>query len=182
MTQNKAFKRLVRDRQARTGESYMTAMRHVRAASPEASDPDGVPQIDVPPIDVIELLDLSELADELGLRCQVSMFRELADEVEPRDLLTQLRGSLDRADLAVMRGALLDGVLPKQPIDFRLAVAVAWQDGPGVSLDGLMAKLWIGGRHQPVLVRFGLTAPPLYARASLPVRLVIGDPKIWRLR
>lgn len=169
MTRNKDFKRRVRDRQARTGESYMAAMRHVRDQAPATGAA----------IPVLELVDLSPLAAELGLRCQVSVFPRLLDEVEPRALLTQLRDTLDRPDLKIMRAALLDGTPPATP-DYRTLVAPVHID-EGVTYDGLMVQLWIGGRDRPVHVRFGLTVPPAFASRSLPMRLVIGAPTLWHL-
>jgi len=168
MTRNKDFKRRVRDRQARTGESYMAAMRHVRDQAPA---PTGIP--------VLELVELSPLAAELGLRCRVSIFPGVLEDVEPRALLTQLRDALERPDLEVLRAALLDGTPPAAP-DYRTLVAPVHLD-EGITYDGTIAQLWIGGRDRPVLVRFGLTVPPAFASRSLPMRLLIGGPTRWHL-
>jgi len=46
MTAKRDFKRRVRQRQARTGESYVTARRHVMAGRPAADEPPGDPDAD----------------------------------------------------------------------------------------------------------------------------------------
>jgi hypothetical protein len=87
MTRQRDLKRRIRERQARTGESYVTARRHV-VAGREASVPGDVR--------VVDLLDVSSLAASLGFRCRVAMFPELADRVEPAIALAALRDALVR--------------------------------------------------------------------------------------
>ena len=106
MTQQKDLKRLVRDRQRRTGESYMTALRHVRGEAAPAGEP----------ILVEELVDLSEAAALIGLTCGVLIQSALAARIDTGAALLQLRGVLraTRNDPAftAMRLSVLDGLSP----------------------------------------------------------------------
>lgn len=85
MTAKRNFKRRVRQRQVRTGESYVTARRHMLASRP---DTDG----DRPstPVSVIELVDVSDHARRAGLVCSVAMFPDLAGRVAPARVLDRL--------------------------------------------------------------------------------------------
>ncbi len=65
MTAKKDLKRRVRERQAQTGESYVTARRHVVAQAPEPESPKR------PVIHVDEMHDITEAAAKLGWRCRV---------------------------------------------------------------------------------------------------------------
>jgi hypothetical protein len=85
MTKNRNLKRRVRERQARTGESYVTARRHVVAAAPEPA------RSTVP---VIELIDLSDRARQIGLRCWIMMWPSLAERIDPPAVLARLRDAL----------------------------------------------------------------------------------------
>ncbi|HWO26708.1 MAG TPA: hypothetical protein VNO30_48595 [Kofleriaceae bacterium] len=84
MTDRRDLKRRVRARQERTGESYMTALRHVQAQRPSA-------------IPTIERVDLTELGAPLGMKCRIAMFPELADRVDAATMLAQLRDAPRRA-------------------------------------------------------------------------------------
>lgn len=81
MTKQRDLKRLVRERQSRTGESYVTALRHVR----------GEPGSPVP---VVEMVDLSEVANPLGFKCRVRVIPELGARIDVAAALTQLRSVL----------------------------------------------------------------------------------------
>src|SRR5690242_10856808 len=130
MTAKRDLKKRIRDRQAKTGESYTTARRHVLAArdreqesddaddlettnpgatrltpaKPEVSSTDIAANTDVPeevhpavrfaeelrrtiatrePIQVDEVIDVSEAAGELGLACKVLVYERLTKSVEP---------------------------------------------------------------------------------------------------
>jgi hypothetical protein len=82
MTQKRDLKRRVRARQERTGESYTEARRRVTAARPDG------------PFPVVEGLDATEIAEEIGLRCRVSVAPDLAARVDPRVALLRLRDAL----------------------------------------------------------------------------------------
>ncbi|MBS1120824.1 MAG: domain containing protein [Deltaproteobacteria bacterium] len=87
MTVKRDLKRRVRDRQQRTGESYTTARRHVLADRPNPSpSPSAIP--------VDEVIDVSELAAAIGLRCKVLVFPAVAERAEPTVVLTAVRDAL----------------------------------------------------------------------------------------
>ncbi len=93
MTDHRDLKRRVRERQARTGESYMTARRHVLAQRPaEPADPK--PSEEPSEIDVVEPHDVSEEAASLGLRCRVLMFPSLVAQLPAAAVLEKLRDAL----------------------------------------------------------------------------------------
>lgn len=135
MTQHKTFKRLVRERQARTGESYMVAMRQIRDAD------------DRQPIPVEELIDLSEPAAALGLTCRVVIQQALAACVDVGDVLRRLRSALRNTvvDPAfdLMRAVVLHGESSRAPnalIDRAFLARVKAGLG-GVSSDGRVLAL-----------------------------------------
>src|ERR1043165_991793 len=155
MTVKRDFKRGVRLRQARTGESYVTARRHLMASQAALADGDepedtlpGSPEIHAMPpepgggeggggsgdrpggsgdggddrdgsggISVIELLDVTEEARQVGLTCRVLMFPPLVERVAPARVLRRLRDVLiatagDRAIARLSRLALTGQVPP----------------------------------------------------------------------
>jgi len=103
MTAKRDLKKRVRDRQAKTGESYTAALRHVLAAKPEETDDTtipapatGGPQPVTPstPIAVDALVDLTATASSVGLRCNILMTEALADALDPKRILLELRLAL----------------------------------------------------------------------------------------
>ena len=102
MTDRRDFKRRVRARQARTGESYVTALQHVRAQRPAR-------------VPMIELVDLTAVGKALGLGCRVSMFPQLRETIDPPAMLARLRDVLFATErdpaLALMREVVLRGEL-----------------------------------------------------------------------
>src|SRR5262245_54747912 len=88
MTAKKDLKKLVRERQLRTGESYTAALRHVLAQRPEA---DPVDRAGTPPLSVIEFVDLTAEAERLGLRCHATIDAALAPRVDGVELLRRMR-------------------------------------------------------------------------------------------
>jgi hypothetical protein len=100
MTQQRDFKRRVRDRMAKTGESFKAARAQLLA------------QRDRPPvIAVVEPRDVTGDAITLGLSCTVLA----TDGFDVGAALRQLRDVLfriDSEDLAVMRAAVLRGERP----------------------------------------------------------------------
>jgi hypothetical protein len=89
MTAKRDLKRRVRERQAKTGESYVTARRHVVAQAPATQTTEARPVMDV-----VELLDVSDDAGKLGLRCPVRMSPKLAEHAGQAGVLARLRDVL----------------------------------------------------------------------------------------
>lgn len=85
MTQHRDLKRRIRERMDKTGETYMTARRHVLGAREETS---------APALDVVETIDVSPQAAELGLKCRASIFPQLAACVDATLALGRLRDAL----------------------------------------------------------------------------------------
>jgi len=83
MTAKRDLKKRVRDRQAKTGESYTAARRHVVAGAAGAKVSE--------PIAVDALVDISATAAKVGLRCQVLITEALADAFDPERILLELR-------------------------------------------------------------------------------------------
>lgn len=198
MTHQRDLKRRVRLRQAETGESYVTALRHVRAAvapPPEAAPP-------MPPIDYLELIDISEIGAALGLACMITMHPRLLGRIEVGAMLGQLRTALAHPSLAVMREAVIHGAVHERSFDIqeiRDFLRRLEHGRTGASPGGHMLALRIDraappsggavgraqvptddGRDGPVLVTFTLMTPPAIARATVPVRLMISTADHWR--
>jgi hypothetical protein len=144
MTAKRDLKRRVRERQAKTGETYTTARRNVVTTAPKRA-----------PIAVDELIDLTAEAAALGLRCKILMSQRLATRVDPMRVLTSLRdallATLRDADTELLRGIALDGVV--SPAPFRWSrdgrheqfIARVRAGLGGVSADGRTLGLNIGG-------------------------------------
>lgn len=79
MTSKRDLKRLVRERQKRTGERYTTALGHMKG-KPSA-------------ISVVEMVDLGEDAARLGIKCRILMTPDLPRECGVA-ALEQLRDAL----------------------------------------------------------------------------------------
>jgi hypothetical protein len=108
MTAKKDLKRRVRERQARTGESYTTARAHVVAQAEPAESavkPSAIP--------VVELIDISGEAEHVGFKCSVLASPALASRVSPARVLERLRDALLATEqdptTAVLRAVLLRG-------------------------------------------------------------------------
>ena len=100
MTAKRDLKKRVRDRQAKTGESYTAARRHVLAAKPEETEGTSVPEPATgevesatrsAPIAVDSLVDVSATAAKVGLRCKFLMTEALAGAFDPERILLELR-------------------------------------------------------------------------------------------
>jgi hypothetical protein len=104
MTANRDLKRRVRDRQAQTGESYVTALQRVLAQRP-SSIPSAIP--------TIEFVDLTELAASLQLKCRLSASPALARIIDAKPTLERFHELLvvNRRDpaLSLVRGVALQG-------------------------------------------------------------------------
>ncbi|HEY0987412.1 MAG TPA: hypothetical protein VGD80_10190 [Kofleriaceae bacterium] len=102
MTVKRNFKRRVRERQTRTGESYMTARRHLLASrstgapgddGDDGDDGDGGDDGGDPRasrISVVELIDVSDAARRAGLVCRALMFPPLPERIAPDRVLARL--------------------------------------------------------------------------------------------
>jgi hypothetical protein len=157
MTEKRDLKRRVRDRQARTGESYMTALRQVQAQRP-------------PAVPVVELVDLTEIGAPLGFKCRIAMAPGLADQIDVTGALVQLRDVLRATDrdgsFEVLRAVTLRG----EPRRFRLTQATfdearqlvvrARAGLGGVSKGGLMLALHVNGKQGATMVVFLLSLTP----------------------
>lgn len=157
MTARRDLKRRVRERQGRTGESYMTALRHVLDQRPNA-------------VPVVELIELSEVADAMGLRCQVRMAPALADRIDAVGALRRLREALlaTARDPAfdLMRRVVLLGESPimrpaRLDVSQRFMARVRAGIG-GISEHGRLLALMVDGRRGPEMLVFMLWLSPVH--------------------
>ena len=118
MTAKKDFKRRVRERQEKTGESYTAARAQVLAERDDAGtaeEESGPPERE-PPFSVVELIDASEDAAKLGLKCDVLVSPSVASEVAPARVLEALRDALlateDHPEMYLLRALVFRGVRP----------------------------------------------------------------------
>jgi len=170
MTDRRDLKRRVRDRQALTGESYMTALRHVTSARASA-------------VPVVELVDGSEIAAATGIRCAVRITPELAERVDAATMLVQLRDALIATvadpQLSLMRSVVLHGARPVMPtlasFGSYLQFAARVRAGiGGVSESGSALALTITGRCAAELVVFSLWLTPVAYVDRSPSLVVFG--------
>jgi len=159
MTVKRDLKRRVRERQARTGESYMTALRQVQA---QAQRPPAFP--------VVELADLTEIGEPLGFKCRIAMHLGLADLIDATGALVRFRDVLlttagDRS-LELLRAVTLRGAPRRLHIthstleEGRLFIERARAGLSGVSEGGRMLSLYIDGKQGPTMVLFLLWMTP----------------------
>jgi hypothetical protein len=156
MTARRDLKRRVRERQARTGESYMTALRHVLDNRPA--------------VPVVELIDITDIAAALGIACKARLTPTLADRIDAASALRQLRDALvatlhDPA-LDLMRRVVLGGESPTikpTSIDTRRFMTRVRAGIGGVAEHGRLLALAVDGRrgHGPEMVVFLLLLSPV---------------------
>jgi hypothetical protein len=202
MTRKRDLKKRIRDRQAKTGETYTTARRHVLAARPATDDEQLEPtdpgiaegeierqppsgerfadelhaasrgETDVPvdelrklvdlrePIQVDEVIDVSDAAGELGIACKVLVYERLANVADPKLALVALRDALgamakDSATLllrAVVAGQKTNvAVRPRMPRDEEFMSKIR-AGLTAVSNDGRMIVLHVNGYQGMVTV------------------------------
>jgi hypothetical protein len=178
MTKQRDLKRLVRDRQSQTGESYMVALRHVRG-------PRGTS------VPVVEFVEVTDIGAAIGLKCRVLVLPELAERVDVTAVLQQLRAVLiatahDHA-FSLMRSVVLCGERP-------FASQTTVEEGQrfrdrtragigGICDSGRMLSFAVAGRRAAELVVFLLWLIPVRhidAAPSLlvtPVGFSLGDPE-----
>jgi hypothetical protein len=124
MTQQKDLKRRIRERMAKTGESYTAARAHVLDERPpaEVSTPSPVAGANRGAgIAVVEPVDVTEEAVALGLKCKALAI----DGVDARRALGRLHDvlvSTDDADLEPLRAVALWG---RRPVPARWSIAEA---------------------------------------------------------
>lgn len=107
MTDQRDLKRRVRERMAKTGESYTTARQHILDQRP------------TPPssaFDVVEPVDLTEPAAALGFKCLVMMFPSLAARINTTAALMKVRdvllATVDDPATWQLRATVFRGELP----------------------------------------------------------------------
>lgn len=156
MTARRKLKSRVRERQSRTGESYMTALRHVLDQRPTA-------------VPVVELIDITEIAAVLGIQCRVKLSPSLAGRIDAAAVLRRLRAVLaaTQRDPAfdLMRAVLLHGAAPPgKPIagDARQRFMVRVRAGiGGISEHGRILALTVEGRRGAEMIVFTLSLSPV---------------------
>lgn len=156
MTAKRDLKRRVRERQGRTGESYMTALRHVLDQRP------GV-------VPVIEMIELSEVGAAMGIQCRVRMAPVLADRIDAVGALRRLREALIATErdpaFDLMRRVVMHGECPTlRPAGFdagrRFLTRVRAGIG-GISEHGRLLALMVDGRRGPEMIVFWLWLAPV---------------------
>jgi hypothetical protein len=169
MTARRDLKRRVRERQGQTGESYMTALRHVLDQRPSA-------------VPVVELIELTEVAEAIGIQCRVRMAPALADRIDAVDALRRLRAALlaterDRA-FDLMRRVVLYGESPVLRIRTedadagRRFVARVRAGIGGISEHGRLLALMVDGRRGPEMIVFMLWLSPVFYLPYRPLLLM----------
>jgi hypothetical protein len=167
MTAKKDLKKRVRDRQARTGESYTTALGQVLAQRPEG---EGL---------LVELTDLTAEAQGLGLRCRHAYASpKVVERVEGPVALARLRDALrattDDPATALMRSVLLDGKRataqrpsPQVYLELRRFMARIEAGVGGASEHGTMLALHVPARRGHELLVCMLRLMPDHLPGSL---------------
>lgn len=193
MTAKRDLKRRVRERQARTGESYMTALRQVRArrsagkaATETETETATVTETETEPggeaerVPVVEMIDITEIASTLGFRCPTMLSPTLADRVDVATVLRQLRDALvatarDPA-FAILRAVIQRGEHPAHRAasgdEVQRFMVRARAGIGGVSEHGTMLALATRGRERVEMVLFLARLMPAPYRQQPPVLLV----------
>jgi hypothetical protein len=150
MTAKRDLKRRVRERQTKTGESYMAALHHVRDQRPNA-------------VPVVELVDVTEVAAALGIKCIVRVEPRLAERIDAAAVLRRLCSALlaTTGDPAfeLMRSVVLRGESPQARTEFyetwqfmeRVRAGIG-----GISEGGSLLALTVDGSRTTEMVMFRL--------------------------
>lgn len=174
MTAKRDLKRRVRDRQGQTGESYMTALRHVLDQRPSV-------------VPVVEMIELSEVGAAMGFQCRVRMAPELADRIDVVGALRRLRDALVATErdpaFDLMRRVVMYGECPAlKAIDIgssRRFVARVRAGIGGISDHGRLLGLVVDGRRGPEMIVFWLwLAPANYTHYRPSLVLATADGKV----
>jgi hypothetical protein len=174
MTEKRDLKRRVRDRQAQTGESYMTALRQVQM---QAQRTPGIP--------VVEFVDLTEIAAPLGFKCRIVMSPVLADQIDAARALVRLRDVLIATDrdgtLELLRAVTLRGE-PRRCHETqstfnegRQFLERARAGLGGVSDGGRLLALQVDGKQGATMVMFYLWLTPVSLPAYREPSLILGS-------
>jgi hypothetical protein len=162
MTAKRDLKKRVRERQARTGESYTTARSRVLADRPAQSVEPAPAR--TPPIVVEEMLDVTADAQQLGIKCRVTTTSAFARQIDPVRVLERVRDALVATEgdttLADLRAVVLHGekpIIPKLTThewieDTRRFYKRVKAGIAGTNDVGNMLALHVEGRAGPVLV------------------------------
>jgi hypothetical protein len=165
MTARRDLKRRVRERQGQTGEPYMTALRHVLDQRPSA-------------VPVIEMIDLTEVADAMAIRCRVQMSPALADRIDAVGALRRLRAALLATErdpaFDLMRRVVIHGEAPLlRPYGLEVGrqfIARVHAGIGGISEHGRLLALMVDGRRGPEMIVFMLWLSPV---SYLPYRPIL---------
>lgn len=166
MTAKRDLKRRVRERQERTGESYMAALHHVRRERPA--------------VPVVEMIDLTEVAAALGIKCSVRLLPSLAERIDAAGVLRRLCSALiatvedpafDLMRAVVLHGDCTVGGMPSVREARRFMARVRAGIG-GISDHGRLLALAVDGRRGTELVVFSLWLTPV-RYIHLPPSLVV---------
>ena len=157
MTAKRDLKRRVRERQGRTGESYMTALRQVLDQRPSV-------------VPVVEMIDLSEVGAALGIQCRVRMAPVLAGRIDAVGALRRLREALIATErdpaFDLMRRVVMHGeasVLRPNGLDAGRRFLARVRAGiGGISEHGRLLALVVDGRHSPEMIVFMLWLAPVH--------------------
>ncbi|HTE52249.1 MAG TPA: hypothetical protein VK698_15460 [Kofleriaceae bacterium] len=175
MTARRDRKKLVRERQARTGERYTTALKQVLDGKKDA-------------VPVLELEDLTATAAALGFRCKVIAFPDLLARLDPEVILGRIRSALlateDDPTTRTLRGVALRGEHPEPApptlggiTATRQFVARAQAGLGGVSPGGRMMALYMSGRRGVVTVLCMLWSTPMPLLAPREPALILATPE-----
>jgi hypothetical protein len=157
-----------------TGESYMAALRQVLANKPE------------PAIETIEMIDGGEIADELDIRCRVSVHPALAGLTTRalEHLVRVLRASPDDSKLELMQRAVLGGEHVEVDLQYSLSDGLEFLRRAraglgGISAGGTMLAAHIDNR----MVLFTLWVMPKANPCSRAPTLIVTlpDGMLWGL-
>jgi hypothetical protein len=125
LTQQKDLKRRIRERMEKTGESYTTARAHVLAERGPTSviPPDASPLSELlasPPgrIPVVEPVDVTDVAVELGMKCKVLV----NDGIDARSALGKLLDVLARTEDVDLIPFRLVALVGRRPVPARWGI------------------------------------------------------------
>jgi len=207
MTAKKDLKRRVRERQARTGESYAAARAQVVAQAPAEKPAEPEPQpaepaepAAEPVIPVEELIDLTPQAQAIGIKCQVAMTSRLAGRIDPDRTLIKIRDALlatdEDPDTRTLRAVVLRGEHVVVPMAARAAdwfgstrrfVARALAGIGGISEHGNMLAISVDGPAGSVMLIAHVWLRPFGMQRELPRLMLsvaesVGNPSgMWTL-
>ena len=157
------------------------------APAEDAAGPVAAAPVAAGTVPVIELLDVSDEASRLGLRCRVAVFPSLAERVEPASVLASLRdvlvGTAGDPSTALLGSVALGGQRPSRPRPalpdmeaLRRFYRRARAGLGGTSEDGSMLAFHVAGRDGIVPVLCTLSHRDL----SLMLSVIDGaEPDMW---